>query len=177
MKQVFLSNIQTIPDPTSPPAGIELIAQVEDLINYPGRYYSFFKQDKYLSICRHRMIKPKDGAEFQITSQFDAPLEILPWFIHKLNFFRLMPHEGGLPHGKIMTDEEPVANEKLALCRLANSGNGSGDAGYQINNLSRADRKAPSTSQEISFSDSLLFDGGLLETWSDLADKYQHNNL
>ena len=72
-----------------------------------------------------------------------------------------MPHKGGLPHGKIMTDEGAVAKEQLALCRLANAGNDSGDAGYQINNLSRADRKAPSTSQEISFSDSLLFDGGL----------------
>lgn len=177
MKQVFLSNTQTITDPTNPPAGIMLIAQVEDRLNYPGRYYSFFKQDKYLSICRHRVIKPKNGSELQITSQFDAPLEILPWFINKLYFFRQMPHEGGLPHGKIMTDEESVAKEQLALCRLANAGNQSGDAGYQISNFSRADRKVPSTFQEISFSDSLLFDGDLLETWNILADKYQHKTL
>ncbi|MBV2130510.1 hypothetical protein [Arsukibacterium indicum] len=177
MNQLFLQSTKTITDPTDPPAGIKLIAKVEDHLNYPGRYYSFFKQDTYLSICRHRIIKPKDGPEFQITSQFDAPLEVLPWFIEKLNFFRKMPHEGGLPHGKIMTNEEPVAKEQLAICRLVDAGNQRGDGGYQINNLSREDRKVPSTFQQISFSDSLLFEGGLLDTWHTLADKYQQNAL
>ena len=177
MNQLFLLSIKTIADPANPPAGVKLVAKVEDRLNYPGRYYSFFTQDKYLSICRHRIIKPKDGAEIQITSQFDAPLEVLPWFIEKLNFFRKMPHEDGLPHGKIITTEEPVAKEQLAICRLVDAGNQRGDGGYQINNLSREDRKVPSTFQQISFSDSLLFEGGLLDTWHTLADKYQQNAL
>lgn len=177
MSQVFLPSVKAITDPDNPPEGVKLIAKVEDSLNYPGRFYSFFKQDKYLSICRHRIIKPKDGAEFQITSQFDAPLAGLSWFISKLEFFRKMPYEGGLPHGKIMTDEEQVSAESLALCRLADAGNRRGDGGYQINNLSREDRKVPRTFQQVSFSDSLLFEGGLLDTWCDLAEKYQQNAL
>ncbi|HCV05072.1 MAG TPA: hypothetical protein DG048_20765 [Pseudoalteromonas sp.] len=177
MNQVFLQSTKTIMDPSTPPAGIKLIAKVEDHLNYTGRYYSFFKQDRYLSICCHRIIKPKDGPEFQITSQFDAPLETLPWFIDTLNFFQKMPHEGGLPHGQIMTDKESVAGEQITICRLVNAGTPSGEGGYQINNFSREDRDVLGTWQQESFADSLLFDGGLLDIWRTLAEKYRRNEL
>ncbi len=140
------SVINGITDPANPPAGIKLIARVEDSLNYPGRFYSFFRQGNYLSICCHWIAKPKNGAEFLAITQFDAPLHILPWFVDKLNFFRKMPYEGGLPHGQIMTDKEPVANEELAICRLADAGN-------------------------------MRSEGGLLDTWHTLADKYQQNAL
>ena len=177
MSQAFFTSVKTITDPDNPPVGAKLIAKVEDSLNYPGRYYSFFKQDEYLSICRHRIIKPKDSAEFQITSQFDVPLAVLSWFVSKLEFFRKMPHEGGLPHGKILIDKEPVANEQLAICRLINAGTPRGDGGYQINNFSREDRDVSGTFQQESFSDSLLFEGGLMDTWRALAEKYEQNAL
>lgn len=82
-----------------------------------------------------------------------------------------MPHEGGLAHGKIMTNEDSVAKEQLAICRLVDAGNQRGDGGYQINNFSREDRDVSGTWQQESFSDSLLFEGGLLDTWHALADK------
>lgn len=177
MSQVFLPGVRAITDPDKPPADIKLIAKVEDSLNYPGRFYSFFQQGDYLSICFHWIAKPKNSAEFLAITQFDAPLQVLPWFADKLNFFRKMPHEGGLPHGKIMTDKEPVAKEQLAICRLINAGNQRGDGGYQINNFSREDRDVSGTFQQESFSDSLLFEGGLLDTWRTLAEKYQQNAL
>ena len=88
-----------------------------------------------------------------------------------------MPYEGGLPHGQIMTDKELVANEELAICRLADAGNMRREGGYQINNFSREDRDVSGTWQQESFSDSLLFEGGLLDAWHTLADKYQQNAL
>ncbi|MBU2115278.1 MAG: hypothetical protein KKE94_16050 [Gammaproteobacteria bacterium] len=177
MSQAFFTSVKTITDPDNPPAGAKLIAKVEDSLNYPGRFYSFFQQGDYLSICLHWIAKPKNGAEFLAITQFDAPLQVLPWFVSKLEFFRKMPHEGGLPHGKILTDKETVANEQLAICRLINAGTQRGDGGYQINNFSREDRDVLGTIQQESFSDSLLFEGGLMDSWRALAEKYEQNAL
>lgn len=177
MNKVFQPNITTIQDPTSLPSDIRALATIEDTLNYPGRYYSFFMQGAYLSICRHRFVELEDGTKKLIISQFDAPLAVLPWFVDKFDFFLKMPHEGGLPHGKIMTDKEQVATESLAICRLMNAGNRRGDGGYQIINFSRQDRDVPGLYQQISFSDSLLFEGGLLALWKSLSDKYLQNAL
>lgn len=177
MSQSFFPSIKTIQDPSNLPADITLLATVEDKLNYPGRFYSFFRQGDYVSICCHWIAKPKKGADFLAITQFDAPLAMLPWFVDKLNFFRKMPYEGGLPHGQIMTDKESVAGEQLAICRLVNAGTPSGEGGYQINNFSREDRDVPGTWQQESFADSLLFDGGLLDIWRTLAEKHRRNEL
>lgn len=177
MSQSFLPSIKTILDPYNLPTDITLLATVEDRLNYPGRFYSFFRQGGYVSICCHWTAKPKNGADFLAITQFDAPLAILPWFIDKLNFFRKMPHEGGLPHGQIMTEKEAVASEQLAICRLANAGSPSGESGYQINNFSRENRDVSGTWQQESFSDNFLFEGGLLDTWRILANRHLRNQL
>lgn len=177
MNKVFQPNTITIKDPNNLPQNVKFLATIEDTLNYPGRYYSFFQQDSYLSICFYWIVKPNDRPEFLTLEQFDAPLAVLPWFVDKFDFFLKMPHEGGLPHGKIMTDKEQVATESLAICRLMNAGNRRGDGGYQIINFSRQDRDVPGLYQQISFSDSLLFEGGLLALWKSLSDKYLQNGL
>lgn len=73
------------------------------------------------------------------------------------------------------TYPESVASEQLTICRLTNAGSPSGEGGYQINNFSREDRDVPVTLQPKSFSDSLFFEGGLLATWHDLADRFRQN--
>jgi len=62
-----------------------------------------------------------------------------------------------------MTDKEAVANEQLSICRLINAGNQRGDGGYEIINFSRENRRISGSFQKMSFSDSLLFEGGLLD--------------
>jgi len=178
MSKKYLPPLIEITEPDSPPASIKLVARINDKLNYPKRFYSFYKQDNYISIVCHWIITPKDKAPFLTTDQFDAPLEILPWFIDKLDFFMKPSTQGGLPSNKIATDKEQVDGEYLILGRAMDAGNARREGGYIINNISRLEHDLKGAIyQNITFSDSFLFDGGLLDLWKDLAQKYQNGTL
>lgn len=178
MTKQYLPPLIEITNPDIPPTGIKLIARTNDKLNYPKRFYSFYKQDKHISIVCHWIVTPKNKAPYLTTDQFDAPLEILPWFVDKLDFFMKPSTQGGLPPNKIATDKEQVGGENLILGRLMNAGNARREGGYDICNLQRKEYLQKSTMyQRISFSDSFLFEGGLMDLWKDLAQKHQNGTL
>ena len=87
MTKQFLPQLKEIKDPEIPPKGIKYLTTIEDSLNYPGRYHSFYNQNGYLSIVLHWVISPKNQPPFLATRQFDAPLSVLPWFVNKFEFF------------------------------------------------------------------------------------------
>ena len=175
MTTQFLPQLKEIKDPETLPKGIEYLTTIEDSLNYPGRYHSFYNQNGYLSIVLHWVISPKNQPPFLATRQFDAPLSVLPWFVNKFEFFTKMPHEGGLPRGKISTDDL-VENEKIGLTRLMGRLNARGDQGYELSNYSRKDHESTNY-QILNISDSYFFQGGFFDTWKELAKKYEDSTL
>ncbi|MDC9501596.1 MULTISPECIES: hypothetical protein [unclassified Pseudoalteromonas] len=175
MTTQFLPQLKEIKAPEIPPKGIKHLTTIEDSLNYPGRYHSFYNQNGYLSIVLHWIISPKNQPPFLATRQFDAPLSILPWFVNKFEFFTKMPHEGGLPHGKISTDDL-VEGEDIGLTRLMGRLNKRGDQGYELSNYSRKDFDG-SGYQSLTVSDSYFFQGGFFDTWKELAKKYENGTL
>lgn len=86
--------------------------------------------------------------------------------------------QGGLPPNKIATDKEQASGEHLALTRAMDAGNARRDGGYTINNFDRENHFYKSSNfQRITFSDSFLFEGGLMDLWKDLAQKHQNGTL
>ena len=178
MTSQYLPALIEIKAPNLPPSGIKHLITTNDQLNYPDRFFSFFQQGEYLSIVHHWIITPKDKAPYLTTDQFDAPLEILPWFVNKLDFFMKPSSQGGLPANKIATDKEAINGENLILGRAMDAGNARREGGYILSNLSRKDYLAISSNyQNITFSDSFLFQGGLMELWKDLAEKYENDTL
>lgn len=178
MTKQYLPPLSEITEPDNPDHGIQLIARINDVLNYPNRSYSFYKQGNFLSIVYHWIITPKNKASYLATEQFDAPLEILPWFINKLEFFMKPSTQNGLPANKIATDKEKVNGEYIILGRAMDAGNARREGGYILDNLDRKDHHKISTNpQDITFSDSFLFEGGLMDLWKDLTEKYQKGTL
>lgn len=175
MTKQFLPQLKEIKDHEIPPKGIKYLTTIEDSLNYPGRYHSFYNQNGYLSIVLHWIISPKNQPPFIATRQFDAPLSVLPWFVNKFEFFTKMPHEDGFPHGKISTDDL-VENEKIGLTRLMGRLNARGDQGYSLSNYSRKDHESTNY-QILNISDSYFFQGGFFDTWKELAKKYENGTL
>ena len=178
MTKQYLLPLVEITQPDAPAHGIKLIARINDLLNYPDRSYSFYRQDDFLSIVHHWIITPKNKAPYLATEQFDAPLAILPWFVDKFEFFIKPSTQGGLPANKIATDKEKVRGEYIILGRAMDAGNARREGGYMLDNIDRKDHhKISSNYQDITFSDSFLFEGGLMDLWKDLAEKYKKGTL
>ncbi|QUM85208.1 hypothetical protein [Moritella sp. 28] len=71
-------------------------------------------------------MKFKNKPEYLSLYQFDAPLEILPWFVDKFDFFLKPASQGGLPAGKIATEKELVGGEYILLISAMDAGNARG---------------------------------------------------
>jgi len=95
------------------PGGVEYLVTTDDTLNYPGRFCLFYKQNDFLTIVEHRKVKFKNKPEYLSLYQFDAPLEILPWFVDKFDFFLKPASQGRLPAGKIATEKELVGGEYI----------------------------------------------------------------
>ncbi|MCJ8351198.1 hypothetical protein [Moritella sp.] len=143
--------LKEIKDLINFPQGVEYLVTTEDTLNYPGRFCSFYRQNYFLTIVEHRKVKFKDKPEYLSLYQFDAPIEILPWFVDKFDFFLKPASQGGLPSGNIATDKELVG-------------------GYKYN-------RSRHGKQSILISGSYMFQGGFLDTWKTLANKYENGTL
>jgi hypothetical protein len=178
MTKNYLPPLIEITDPDNPPQGVRFLTKTNDQLNYDDEFLSFFQQNDHLSIIRHWIVTPKNKLAYLAVRQFDAPLAVLPWFVDKLDFFMKPSTQGGLPANKIATDKEQVDGEQLILGRLMDVGNARREGGYDITNLSRKDHfHKASGYQNIGFSDSYLFHGGLLDLFKDLATKYKKGTL
>jgi len=178
MKRNYLTPLIEIMDPNNLPSGIIKLGEINDALNYEDEIYAFYRQGDFLSVVDHSVVKPHHKPPYLSIRQFDAPLAILPWFFDKLVFFRKSSVEGGLAPNRIATDKELIGGEHLILSRAMDAGNARREGGYMIENINRKAHSIRSSNfQDLLFSDSFLFEGGMLDLWKDLADKYKAGTL
>jgi hypothetical protein len=178
MKYTFLPPIIRITEPDKPPQGCRLLIRIEDTLNYPERYPSFYQKGNFLTILRHWLITPKNKPVRLGLIQLDVPLDFLPWFIKKFEFFITPSTQGGMPAGKMSTDEDIVSGEDIRIISAMDGGNVRKEGGYMVYNFSRQDQSpGGQRPQNLTFSDSFMFDGGLLDLFKTLADKHQNGTL
>lgn len=155
------------------PDGAVVIGQLREGYKQDDPLYMFIKRGSFLSIlltyegywggqnryvCRHK----------------DFPLKVLSWFPKALADFQRPPAAGGLHAGAMISKDENVDGEMLAV--------GSTTRGYELTNWSRdadgvdadPDYYEPT---ELSLDYELLNDFGLLHFWKDLGDKYEQGLL
>ncbi|MCG6202816.1 hypothetical protein [Psychromonas antarctica] len=171
----------TPPEFTHPnlfPASFKLIADIKSPFD-PDRDCLFYKYENILVTFVGGNWQDPDTNEVEYLSyQACFPLAVLPWVIRMLDYFDTPPNEGGLPAGKISNKEE-IDGELLLFTRGVCVG-GPDHGGYNLENLSRINygRKPTSNSyQGFDFPDPWLYDGGLLEFWKALANKYENGLL
>jgi len=105
--------------------------------------------------------------------QIEFPKHGLLWFVDTLQskFFRTAA-EGGLPRG-VFHDSAIVDGEHLKLGRAFNA-DGRGGSGYAFVTL---DRKDLGLAKKYIFTDSLLFEHGLLDLFKQVAHKIRSGDL
>ena len=133
----------------------------------------FIQRGAFLSILRWSILKLKTGPKYSC-HQYDFPLKVLSWFPEALNEFQRPPADGGLHAGAMISKDQDVDGEMLAV--------GSTTQGYNITNWSRdADGvdADPDYYEPTSFSMTyeMLNDCGLLKLWKELGDKYDMGQL
>lgn len=135
--------------------------------------YLFIERGGFLSI----VITYEDhwgGQDRYTCDQYDFPLKLLSWFPKALADFQRPPADGGLHAGAMISKDQDVDGEMLAV--------GSTIRGYNITNWSRdadgvdadPDYYEPTS---LSLSYELLNDFGLLHLWKKLGDKYEAGQL
>jgi len=164
--------------PTQFPNSFKIIGEFKNPLK-PHKDFLFYKYDNLLVIFTGGNWTNKKTGEIKYSSyQACFPLAVLPWVIKMLDYFDTPPNQGGLAAGKI-SHKEKVDGELLLFTRGVCVG-GPDHGGYNLENLSRIDYEEDDDSnsyQGFDFPDPWLYDGGLLEFWTDLADKYEQGLL
>ncbi|MCG6202421.1 hypothetical protein [Psychromonas antarctica] len=164
--------------PSQFPGNFKLIADIKKP-SKPHKDFLFYKYENLLVIFTGGNWTNKKTGEVKY-SHYQAcfPLAVLPWVIKMLDYFDTPPNEGGLPAGKISNKEE-IDGELLLFTRGVCVG-GPDHGGYNLENLSRIAYGWEDDSnyyQGFDFPDPWLYDGGLLEFWKALANKYENGLL
>jgi len=135
--------------------------------------YIFIKRGKYLSILITYETE-YDGQQKYICRQKDFPLAVLSWLPKALEEFRKPPAEGGLHAGAMISKDQNVDGEMLAV--------GSTTQGYRLVNRSRdADGQDADpeyyepTNLDLDYD--LLYDHHLLRYWKSLGEKYERGEI
>ena len=146
--------------------------------------YVFIEYERWLIIHNSREAFIYGKKEY-LYEQIDLPMGFLNWFPKALDNFRAPPAEGGLRAGTMASDGEMVEGEELCIMREM------GDRawpekgpppGYAVENRSRLERGNENMpefqdAQEMSFSEQLLFEGGLLSLIRQLGAQYRSGAL
>ncbi|AIV05883.1 MULTISPECIES: hypothetical protein [Vibrio] len=152
-----------------------LIATVPDDEETTKNFY-FLLVDDYIILATAKYFTDKlDGESEWLHYQIEFPKYGLRWFLDTLEgkFFKTEA-EGGLPKGTF-NDEGLVDGERLKLRRAFNA-DGNGGGGYAFITL---DRKEPESvwSKSYTFTDSLLFEHGMIDTMKLIAKKIDLGQL
>ncbi len=161
------------------PKGAVELARIPDTLNSKYDVWLFVKNNGGLSLLNVASRTLKDGTPFYCCAQSDFPMEFLPWFSNALTEFQKPPSEGGLHAGAMTSADEDVGGEMLCIQRAMGAGRGRG--GYAVLNRSRCeegyDLQTEFTPHRISWADSFLYEGGLLDLIIELAEKYRNGTL
>lgn len=162
-------------DPLTVAAHPNLVATLPDATDAGNTFY-FLLIDDYIVLADAQYFTDKlDGESEWLHYQIEFPKRGLRWFLDTLEgkFFKTAA-EGGLPKGKF-NDEGIVDGERLKLRRAFNA-DGEGGGGYAFITL---DRKEPESvwSKSYTFTDSLLFEHGMIDTMKEIAKKIDLGQL
>ncbi|EGR2186138.1 hypothetical protein ACSTDZ_22155 [Vibrio vulnificus] len=162
-------------DPLTVAAHPNLVATLPDATDAGNTFY-FLLIDDYIVLADAQYFTDKlDGESEWLHYQIEFPKHGLRWFLDTLEgkFFKTAA-EGGLPKGKF-NDEGIVDGERLKLRRAFNA-DGEGGGGYAFITL---DRKEPESvwSKSYTFTDSLLFEHGMIDTMKEIAKKIDLGQL
>lgn len=155
------------------PPGAKKIAQLSiGMTEYDPTYFFIMRKNK-LSILISHIMDLTTGDRY-VCNQYDFPLSVLSWFPKALEEFRRPPGQGGLHAGAMISKDEDVDGEMLAV--------GSTTRGYNVTNWSRdaegvdadPDYYEPTT---LGLDYELLYDHGLLGLWKSLGEKYERNEF
>ncbi|MCG8312828.1 MAG: hypothetical protein MI976_06380 [Pseudomonadales bacterium] len=155
------------------PEGATLLGQLNKGPTEYDPSYLFVKRKNKLSILVAHIMDLTTGDRY-VCHQYDFPLKVLSWFPKALDEFRKPPAEGGLHAGAMISKDQAVGGEMLAV--------GSTTRGYEITNWSRdadgvdadPDYYEPTT---FSLDYELLYDLGLLNLWKSLGEKYERGEF
>lgn len=155
------------------PSGATLLGQLDKGETDYDPSYFFVKRHDKLSILIAHIMDLTMGDRY-VCHQYDFPLKVLSWFPKALEEFRKPPAEGGLHAGAMISKDEDVDGEMLAV--------GSTTQGYNITNWSRHAKGVdgnPSfyrpTTLDLDYD--LLYDLGLLDLWKSLGERYKQGDL
>ncbi|ELA9866680.1 hypothetical protein [Vibrio vulnificus] len=152
-----------------------LIATVPDDEETTKNFY-FLLVDDYIILATAKYFTDKlDGESEWLHYQIEFPKYGLRWFLDTLEgkFFKTEA-EGGLPKGTF-NDEGLVDGERLKLRRAFNA-DGNGGGGYAFITLDRfPDRRK--VCKSYTFTDSLLFEHGMIDTMKEIAKKIDLGQL
>lgn len=150
--------LSEITNPAILPIGVVELGQIVDTLNFNQRFV-FYNNHGHLSIVEIDQRTLPNGKEMRGFYQSDFPMDFLTWFPKILAAFRLPPNT--TPYSTMMTPEESVGGEMLAISRAVAAG-GDGRPGYSVFNFSRACHDGQDL-MEITWIESFLFEGGLLK--------------
>lgn len=159
MKSSPLSpSLPKILDPVILPSGVSELGEIVDPLNFNQRFV-FYNNNDFLSIVEIDQRTLPNGKEMLALYQSDFPKDLLTWLPATLALFRQPP--GTSPYAKMMTPEECVDGEMLAISRDMAAG-GSGRPGYSVYNFSRAHHNGHGL-MKITWMENFLYQGGLLD--------------
>jgi len=149
---------------TNPINGLEIVYTIVQ----QSTLYFLMKAPARPMIFRGEEI-PNDEPGYDLT-QIRIPLRALPWLIDTIeNKFWKKTSEGGLANN-VLHINEMVASEDLLL-RFSPNCRAEGVQGFTLENYSHLPDHHLLNHQSIELPYSLLREGGLLQSWKDIASK------
>lgn len=158
----------SILEPSEYESNPHLVAVTTDNNNSEKKIF-FFKVENTLKICTKKpYTNPISGVSSCISYQAEFPFKALEWFTDAIeNVFPNTPENGGLPKGQYHF-EKVIDGERVRITRpMSLSGKHGTESGYSLVNFDRTTGPGPS---RISFTDSLLFEDGLLDLMKNISN-------
>ncbi len=150
-----------------------LVASIADDRDENRTYY-FLLVDDYLILSNTTYFTNKvTGVSKWLHYQIEFPKQGMQWFLDALeNQFFKTEAEGGLPRG-VFNCEGEVGGERLKLRRAFDVG---GECGYAFITLDRKNENSV-MSRSYTFTDTFLFENGMIDLMKDIAAKLQRGKL
>ncbi|RFA32172.1 hypothetical protein [Alkalilimnicola ehrlichii] len=116
---------------------------------------------------------PPTGEEETVFMQLELPLKALPWVADRFTQY----YSGARLGGAMLKWDEVIDGEHIYI--IYSFGSTAPDKpGLTLANFSRESHLQLSTqSQELSMSDEMFLDEGMLKTWQELAERYNNGTL
>lgn len=156
-----------------PSGSMEIGRLLDSTANAPGYedLFIFVRRSSYLSILKSYTLPLKTGPKYAC-NQFDFPLKVLSWFPKALEEFRKPPIQGGLPAGAMISPDQNVDGEMLAVGKTTD--------GFFLVNRSRQDNSFIGGEYlpiRLSMSSEFLYQFGFLGLWKKLGEQYERGQF